>query len=181
MSGGRRAAKAAAPAEKPQPETAAAEKRPGRAAAASPAAAPSLAKPKKGGAAASDARQDALEEARDMAVAVADDDEGINDKPASPPPVPKKSDRTMTLELQKEKAERAKLLAETELLRKQLDAYTVRESKRKQSEAAEQAPPAKRAAQSAAVSRRRLSVCTSISVIDFLLHNHDSIIMTLLF
>ena len=124
-----------------------------------------------------------------MAVAVADDDEGINDKPASPPPAAKKSDRAMTLELQKVKAERAKLLAETERLRKQLDAYTVRESKRKQSEAAEPAPPAKRAAgsgrrtapQSAAVSRRRLSVCTSISVIDFLLHNHDSIIMTLLF
>jgi hypothetical protein len=124
-----------------------------------------------------------------MAAAVADDDEGINDKSASPPPAAKKSDRAMTLELQKEKAERAKLLAETERLRKQLDAYTVRESKRKQSEAAEPAPPAKRAAgsgrrtapQSAAVSRRRLSVCTSISVIDFLLHNHDSIIMTLLF
>ena len=52
----------------------------------------------------------------------------------------------MTLELQREKAERAKLLAETERLRKELDAYTVRESKRKQSEAAEKAPPAKRAA-----------------------------------
>jgi hypothetical protein len=122
-----------------------------------------------------------------MAQAVADEE--ITDKPASPPPAAKRSDRTMTLELQKEKAERAKLLAETERLRKELDAYTVRESKRKQSEAAEPAPPAKRAAgsgrrtapQSAAVSRRRLSVCTSISVIDFLLHNHDSIIMTLLF
>ena len=175
MSGGRRAAKAAAPPEKPQPEKAAAEKRPGRAAAASPAAAPSPAKPKKGGAAASDACQDALLEARDMAAAVADVDEGISDKPASPPPVPKRSDRTMTLELQKEKAERARLEAETERLKKQLDEISVRESKRKQSKAAEPAPRAKRAAgsgrrtapQSAAVSRRRLSVCTSISVIDF--------------
>ena len=176
-SGGRRASKAAAPPEKPAPD-----KRPVRAAAA-PAASPAKAN-KVAAAPPANARQDALEEARDMAEAVADDDEGINDKPASPPPVPKKSDRTMTLELQKEKAERAKLLAETERLRKQLDAY-----KRKQSEAAEPAPPAKRAAgsgrrtapQSAAVSRRRLSVCTSISVIDFLLHNHDSTIMTLLF
>ena len=81
-----------------------------------------------------------------MAEAVADDDEGINDKPASPPPAARKTDRTMTLELQKEKAERAKLLAETERLKKELDAFTVRESKRKQSEAAEKAPPAKRAA-----------------------------------
>ncbi len=87
------------------------------------------------------------------------------DKPASPPPAAKKSERAMTLELQKEKAERAKLLAETERLKKQLDAYSVRESKRKQSEAAEPGPPAKRAVtsgrrtapQSAAVSRRRLS------------------------
>ena len=69
-------------------------------------------------------------------------------QPASPPPAAKRShnDRTMTLELQREKAERAKLLAETERLKKELDAFTVRESKRKQSEAAEKAPPAKRAA-----------------------------------
>jgi hypothetical protein len=106
-----------------------------------------------------------------------------------PPAAKKSSERAMTLELQKEKAERAKLLAETERLKKQLDAYSVRESKRKQSEAAEPAPPAKRAAgsgrrttpQSAGISRKRLSVCTSISVIDFLLYNHDSIIMTLLY
>ena len=124
--GGRRAPKAAAPPEKPLPEKPAAEKRSGRAAAASPPA-----KPKKGGAAASaDARQDALAEARDMAEAVADDDEGINDKPASPPPATKKSDRAMTLELQKEKAERAKLQAETERLKKQLDEICVRESKK---------------------------------------------------
>ena len=186
--GGRRtSSKAPAQPEKPPPEKPAAEKRPGRAAAA-PAASP--AKAKKGVAAApANARQDALEEAQDMAQAVANDDEGIKDKSASPPPAARRTDRAMTLELQKEKAERAKLLAETELLRKQLDAYTVRESKRKQSEAAEKAPPAKRAAgsgrrttpQSAGISRKRLSVCTSISVIDFLLHNHDSIIMTLLF
>jgi len=118
---------------------------------------------------------------------LADNDEG-NSKtppPASPPPVPKKGDRTVTLELNKEKAERARLQAETERLKQQLDDL-VKEKKRKQSDAAEPAPPAKRsgrrtAPQSAGISRRRLSVCTSISVIDFLLHNHDSIIMTLLF
>jgi hypothetical protein len=85
-----------------------------------------------------------------MAQAVADEEN--TDKHASPPPAAKRSgsDRATTLELQREKAERkaerAKLLAETERLRKELDAYTVRESKRKQSEAAEKAPPAKRAA-----------------------------------
>lgn len=128
-----------------------------------------------GGAPSADARQDAIAEARDMADAVANDDEGINDKTPSPPPVPNKSDRTVTLELNKEKAERAKLQAETDRLKKQLDDL-VKEKKRKESDAAEPAPPAKRAvgsgttgrrsvAQSAAVSRRRLSVCTSISVI----------------
>jgi hypothetical protein len=81
-----------------------------------------------------------------MAQAVADADESIADKSASPPPAGRKSDRAGILERQKEKAERDRLLAETELLKKQLDAYTVRESKRKQSEAAEPAPPAKRAA-----------------------------------
>jgi hypothetical protein len=102
-------------------------------------------KSRKGGAAPTDdARKEALAEAEGMAQAVADEE--ITDKPASPPPAAKRSDRTMTLELQREKAERAKLLAETERLRKELDAYTVRESKRKQSEAAEKAPPAKRAA-----------------------------------
>ena len=125
-----------------------------------------------------------------LAEAVADNDEGNNKTPppASPPPVPRKADRTVTLELNKEKAERAKLQAETERLKKQLDDL-VKEKKRKESDAAEPAPPAKRAVgsgrrsvpQSAAVSRRRLSVCTSISVVDFLLQNHDSIIMTLLF
>jgi hypothetical protein len=126
-----------------------------------------------GGAASADARQDALAEARDLADAVAnDDDEGINNKTPSPPPVPNKADRTVTLELNKEKAERAKFQAETERLKKQLDDL-VKEKKRKESDAAEPAPPAKRAVgsgrrsvpQSAAVSRRRLSVCTSISVI----------------
>ena len=163
--GGRRAAKAAAPPGKP-----AAEKRSVRAAAASP---PAKAKKSGGAASSADARQDALAEARDMAEAVANDDEGINDKPPSPPPVAKKSERAVTLELQKEKAERAKLQAETERLKKQLDAFCVRENKRKQSEAAEPAPPAKRAVgsgrrsvpQSAAVSRKRQAVCTSISVI----------------
>ena len=163
--GGRRATKAPAPPEKPPPEKPAAEKRSGRAA----AAAASPAKPKKGGAAATaDARQDALAEARDMAEAVANDDEGINDKPPSPPPVAKKSERAVTLELQKEKAERAKLQAETERLKKQLDDL-VKEKKRKESDAAEQAPPAKRAVgsgrrsvpQSAAVSRRRQYVLRS--------------------
>jgi hypothetical protein len=108
-----------------------------------------------------------------LAEAVAnDDDEGINNKTPSPPPVPNKADSTVTLELNKEKAERAKLQAETERLKKQLDDL-VKEKKRKESDAAEPAPPAKRAVgsgrrsvpQSAAVSRRRLSVCTSISVI----------------
>ena len=126
-----------------------------------------------GGAASADARQDALAEARDMADAVADyDDEGINNKTPSPPPVPNKADRTVTLELNKEKEKRAKLQAETERLKKQLDDL-VKEKKRKESDAAEPAPPAKRAVgsgrrsvpHSAAVSRRKLSVCTSISVI----------------
>ena len=175
MSGGKRVAKAAAqpargPATNKRGTSSAArstEPPPPPPAKADPRSQPGKGKRKEngaGGAAADDAREDALAEARGMAAAVADDDEGINDKPASPPPATKKSDRAMTLELQKEKAERAKLLAETERLRKQLDAYTVRESKRKQSEAAEPAPPAKRAVgsgrrtapQSAAVSRRRL-------------------------
>jgi len=196
MAGRGRGGKAAAPPEKlPPPPRAASAATSGRAAAATasgraaaPAASPG--KAKKGGAAPTDdARKEALAEAEGMAQAVADEEN--TDKHASPPPAAKRSvsDRAMTLELQKEKAERAKLLAETERLRKELDAYTVRESKRKQSEAAEKAPPAKRAAgsgrrttpQSAGISRKRLSVCTSISVIDFLLHNHDSIIMTLLF
>ena len=151
MSGGKRPSKAPAPPEKPPPRAAAAAAS-GRAAAApasgraaAPAASPAKGK-KNVAAPVSDARREAQEEAADMARAVADDGEGITDKPASPPPAAKKSEHTMTLELQREKAERAKLLAETELLRKQLDAYTVRESKRRQSEAAEQAPPAKRAA-----------------------------------
>jgi hypothetical protein len=145
-------------------------------------------KGKKTGGATDDARRDARAEAQMLAE---NEENSKTPPPASPPPVPNKADRAVTVELNKEKAERARLQAETERLRKQLDDYTVRESKRKQSEAAEKAPPAKRAAgsgrrsasapQSAAVSRRRLSVCTSISVIDFLLHNHDSIIMTLLF
>ena len=138
-SGGRRASKAAAPPEKPAPD-----KRPGRAAAA-PATSPAKAK-KVVAAPPANARQDALDEALGMAQAVADDDKGIKDKSASPPPAGRKSDRAAILERQKEKAERDRLLAETELLKKQLDAYTVRESKRRQSEAAEQAPPAKRAA-----------------------------------
>ena len=141
--------KAPAPPEKAPPRAASAAAS-GRAAAApasgraaAPAASP--VKSRKGGAAPTDdARKEALAEAEGMAQAVADEE--ITDKPASPPPAAKRSDRTMTLELQREKAERAKLLAETERLRKELDAYTVRESKRKQSEAAEKAPPAKRAA-----------------------------------
>ena len=123
-----------------------------------------------GGAASADARQDALAEARDMAAAVANADEGINNTtpPASPLHVPRKEDRAVTLELHKAKAERAKLQAETERLRKELDNL-----KRKERIAAEPAPPAKRAVgsgrrsvpQSAAVSRKRQAVCTSISVI----------------
>ena len=185
MAGRGTRAKAPAPPEKQPPPRAASAAASGRAAAApasgraaAPAASPG--KAKKGGAAPTDdARKEALAEAEGMAQAVADEE--ITDKHASPPPAAKRSgsDRATTLELQREKAERkaerAKLLAETERLRKELDAYTVRESKRKQREAAEPAPPAKRAAgsgrrtapQSAAVSRRRLSVCTSISVIDF--------------
>ena len=81
-----------------------------------------------------------------MADAVADADEGINNTtpPASPPHVPRKEDSAVRLELNKEKAERAKLQAETERLRKQLDDL-VKEKKRKESVAAEAAPPAKRA------------------------------------
>jgi hypothetical protein len=180
MSGGRRGSKAAA-----QP-AARSDKTAARAAPKSPPQ-----KGKKTGGATDDARQDALAEADMLAEAVADNEEG-NSKtppPASPPPVSKKGDRTVTLELNKEKAECARLQAETERLKKQLDAFCAQEKKRKESEAAEKAPPAKRAVgsgrrsvpQSAAVSRRRLLVCTSISVIDFWLHNHDSIIMTLLF
>ena len=141
-SGGRRSAtKAPAPPEKPAAE----KSRSGRAAAA-PAPSPPAKAKRVVAAPVSDARREAQEEAVDMARAVADDGEGSTDKPASPPPAAKKSERAMTLELQKEKAERAKLLAETERLRKELDAFTARESKRRQSEAAEQAPPAKRAA-----------------------------------
>ena len=51
----------------------------------------------------------------------------------------------MVCELNKVQAERDKLQAETERLKKQLDAFSVRENKWKQSEAAEPAPPAKRA------------------------------------
>ena len=152
MAGRGTRAKAPAPPEKQPPPRAASAAASGRAAAApasgraaAPAASPG--KAKKGGAAPTDdARKEALAEAEGMAQAVADEE--ITDKHASPPPAAKRSgsDRAMTLELQKEKAERAKLLAETERLRKELDAYTVRESKRKQSEAAEKAPPAKRAA-----------------------------------
>ena len=153
MAGRGRGGKAAAPPEKqPPPRAAASAAASGRAAAATasgraaaPAASPG--KAKKGIAAPTDdARKQALAEAEGMAQAVADEE--ITDKHASPPPASKRSgsDRAMTLELQKEKAAREKLLAETERLRKELDAYTVRESKRKQSEAAEKAPPAKRAA-----------------------------------
>ncbi len=76
-----------------------------------------------GGAAADDSRQDALAEARDLAAAVANADEGINNTtpPASPPYVPRKEDSTVRLDLNKEKTERAKLQAETERLRKELD------------------------------------------------------------
>ncbi len=160
------------------PDKPAADKRPVRAAAEPPVKpaprSPQARAKKSGGAASADARQDALAEARVMADAVANDDEGINNTtpPASPLPVSNKADRTVTLELNKEKAERAKLQAETERLRKELD-NLVREKKRKESDAAEPAPPAKRAVgsgrrsvpQSAAVSRKRHAVCTSISVI----------------
>ena len=151
MAGRGRGGKAAAPPEK-QPPRAASAAASGRAAAATasgraaaPAASPGKAK-RVVAAPTDDARREALAEAQGMAQAVADEE--IPDKPASPPPAAKRSgsDRAMTLELQKEKAAREKLLAETERLRKELDAYTVRESKRKQSEAAEKAPPAKRAA-----------------------------------
>ncbi len=153
MAGRGRGGKAAAPPEKqPPPPRAASAAASGRAAAATasgraaaPAASPG--KAKKGGAAPTDdARKEALAEAEGMAQAVADEE--IADKHASPPPAAKRSgsDRAVTVELNREKAERLRLQAETERLRKLLDDYTVRESKRKQSEAAEKAPPAKRAA-----------------------------------
>jgi len=153
MAGRGTRAKAPAPPEKAPPRAAsaaasgraAAAPASGRAAAGAAAASPG--KSRKGGAAPTDdARKEALAEAEGMAQAVANDDDGIKDKSASPPPAGRKSDRAGILERQKEKAERDRLLAETERLRKELDAYTVRESKRKQSEAAEKAPPAKRAA-----------------------------------
>ncbi len=122
-----------------------------------------------------------------MAQAVADNGEGNNNPtpPVSPPPIQRKEDSTVTLELNKEKAERAKLQAETERLRKELE-NLVKEKKRKGSVAAEPAPPAKRAVgsgrrsvpQSAAVSRKRQAVYPSISVFYSIiwLHNHDSFI-----
>jgi len=126
-------------------------------------------KGKKTGGATDDARQDARAEAQ--LLAENDEENSKTPPPASPPPVPNKADRAVTVELNKEKAERARLQAETERLKQQLDDL-VKEKKRKQSDAAEPAPPAKRsgrrtAPQSAGISRRRLSVCTSISVIDF--------------
>ena len=142
---GTRQSKAPAPPEKAPPRAAP----PPRAASVRAAAAPAASPPAKSNrvvvAPLSDACRDARQEAEDMAQAVATD-ERIADKSASPPPAGRKSDRAAILERQKEKAERDRLLAETELLRKQLDVYTARESKRRQSEAAEQAPPAKRAA-----------------------------------
>jgi hypothetical protein len=83
-----------------------------------------------GGAAADDAREDALAEARGMAEAVADNGEG-NNNPTPPVFPPRKQDRAVTLELNKEKAERAKLQAETERLRKELEKL-VKEKKRKE-------------------------------------------------
>jgi hypothetical protein len=97
-----------------------------------------------GCAAADNAREDALSEALDMVESVAVNDEGNNKTtpPASPPHVPRKADRTVALELNKEKAERAKLQAETERLnlKKELD-NLVKEKKRRESVAAEPAPP----------------------------------------
>jgi hypothetical protein len=81
-----------------------------------------------------------------MVESVAVNDEG-NDKtppPASPPPESRKADHTVTLEQKQEKAERAKLQAKTERLKRELD-NLVKEKKRKESVAAELAPPAKRA------------------------------------
>ena len=114
----------------------------------------------------------AAEDARAEAQMLVENEENSKTPPrASPPPVPNRADRAVTVELNREKAERARLQAETERLQQQLDDL-VKEKKRKQSDAAEPAPPAKRsgrrtAPQSAGISRRRLSVCTSISVIDF--------------
>ena len=150
MSGGaRRAAKATLhPAQ--QPEKSAADKRPRAAATEPPAKAapksPQSKGKKRSTGAGDDARKDALAEAQDMADAVANDDEGMNNTtpPASPPQEPRKEDRAVRVELTKEKAERAKLQAETERLRKQLDDL-VKDKKRKESVAAEPAPPAKRA------------------------------------
>ena len=89
----------------------------------------------------------AAEDARAEAQMLAENEENSKTPPrASPPPVPNRADRAVTVELNREKAERLRLQAETERLKKQLDEISVRESKRKQSEAAEKAPPAKRAA-----------------------------------
>jgi hypothetical protein len=86
--------------------------------------------------AADDSREDALAEALGMAEAVpvavdGNDDGGENNPtpPASPPPPPR-NDRAMTLELNREKTVVAKLQAETELLRKQLERLE-KEKKRK--------------------------------------------------
>ena len=118
----------------------------------------------------------------DAAVTV-HDGRGSNEPtpPSSPPP--RREDRSVTVELNKERSERAKLQAETEHLRLELE--TLKAKKRKESDAAESAPPAKRAvgsgrrssssAQSASVSRKRQSVYLSI----FFFFGH--IIMTPLF
>lgn len=120
-------------------------------------------------AAADDARADALAEAQGIADAV-DNSRGSNDPTPPPSPPPRREDRSVTVELNKERSERAKLQAETERLRLELE--TLKAKKRKESDAAESAPPAKRAvgsgrrssssAQGASVSRKRQSVYLSI-------------------
>jgi len=99
-----------------------------------------------------------------------DNSRGSNDPTPPPSTPPRREDRSVTVELNKERSERAKLQAETERLRLELE--TLKAKKRKESDAAESAPPAKRAvgsgrrssssAQGASVSRKRQSVYLSI-------------------
>ncbi len=144
MSGaGRRSVKASGHPARP-PDKPAADKRsraPGPPAKAAPKSPQARGKKSGGAAALQQPMTRVNSEARDMAEAVANNGEGNNNPtpPVSPPPMPRKEDRAVTLELNKVQAERAKLQAETERLRKELD-NLVQEKKRKESVAAEPAP-----------------------------------------
>ena len=134
-----------------------------------------------GAAEVNNAREDALAEARDMAEAVAEGPTPPRSPKKAPKAVPNKEDRPATLEqtgrredratvieLNKERAKAAALQAHTERLEKELE--NLKAKKRKESDAAEAAPPAKRAvgrrsatqSGSVPVPRKRQSVYSSI-------------------